>query len=337
MSGPCAASYGIEAAVLVSAQSIIQGAAEIAAGMADAERQASELRRQRQEERRRMRNAREAGSAERQGSAENRAAMERFSRLLANAAADETGKPELAERLATLSASGASLQAQLAVFLTVTAAIASFDVATARRVEVARILERIALDPEEPLPPAFEALAQQVIEASTPDRSAALATELRLQVQQHNAARAAALEQMRLQEAAAVVLEQSLKDLGYAVEEIEETLFVEGGIAHFQQPDWGDYFVRLRVDPQRRTMNLNVVRTGTPGDDRKVEDMLAEERWCAAFPKLFDTLKARGIPIEVTRLLQAGEVPVQIVDAASLPVRNEEERRPAAPHRRVMT
>lgn len=47
---------------------------------------------------------------------------------------------------------------------------------------------------------------------------------------------------------AAIVLEQSLRDLGYA---IEETLFVEGGVAHFQRPEWGDYFVRLRVDPQR--------------------------------------------------------------------------------------
>ncbi len=326
MSGPCAASYGIEAAVLVSAQSIIQGAAEVAAGLAEADRQAAELRRQRREERRRLRVAQATGDAQRQSNAENRAAMERFATLLADAAADATGKVELAERLTNLSAGGASLQAQLAEFFAATAARAASDAATARRVEMVRVLERIELDPDEPLPPALEALAQQAIEASSAERAAALTTELRLQVRQHNAARAAATEQLRLQEAAAIVLEQSLKDLGYAVEEIEETLFVEGGVAHFQQPGWGDYFIRLRVDPRRKSMNLNVVRAGTPGEDRKREDMLAEERWCAEFPKLFDTLKARGIPIEVTRLLQAGEVPVQVVDADSLPVRAEADR-----------
>jgi hypothetical protein len=149
-------------------------------------------------------------------------------------------------------------------------------------------------------------------------------------VQRHYEARAAArlaAEEEKLREAAATVLEASLKDLGYAVEEIGETLFVEGGVAHFQRPEWGDYFIRLRIDPKRKAMNFNVVRAGTAGEDRKREDMLAEERWCGEFPKLFETLKARGIPIEVTRLLQAGEAPVQVVDAATLPARAAEEHR----------
>ena len=39
--------------------------------------------------------------------------------------------------------------------------------------------------------------------------------------------------------------------------------------------------------------------------------------------------------MEVTRLLQAGEVPVQVVDAASLPRRaGADESRPAAPLKR---
>lgn len=325
MSGPMAAGFGLEAAVLVSAQSIARGAAEIAAGMTEADRLATETRRQRKEERQRMRAAQEAGHTQQQRMAEQRAAQARFTALLADSQADTTARTTLAARLEELSASGASLQEQLAAFLEDAASAAAADIATARRILVAHALARLELDPDATLPSALESLAQQVITAPTAERAEALVTELRLQVQNHNQARATAAEQKQLQEAAAIVLEQSLKDLGYAIEEIEETLFVEGGVAHFQKPGWDDYFVRLRVDPKRNTMNFNVVRAGTTGEVRKVEDMLAEERWCAEFPKLFDTLKARGIPITVTRLLQAGEVPVQVVDAASLPTRNVEE------------
>lgn len=329
MSGPMAASFGLEAAVLVSAQSIIQGAAEVAAGMAAADRIAAETRHQRQEERRRMRATGQAGIDQQQRMAETRAAQARFAALLAESQADPAAQSALAARLEELGAAGASLQQQLADFLEQTRQVATTDLATTRRVLVARVLERLELGTNAALPPALEALAQQVITAPSADRAEALVTELRLQVKQHNDARAAAAEQTQLQEAAAIVLEQSLKDLGYAVEEIEETLFVEGGIAHFQKAGWGDYFIRLRIDPKRGAMNFNVVRTGSMGEDRAREDMLAEERWCAEFPQLFDTLKARGIPITVTRLLQAGEAPVQVVDATSLPARKDEEHRHA--------
>lgn len=329
MSGPMAASFGLEAAVLVSAQSIARGAAEIAAGMAEADRIAAETRRQRKVERQRVRAAEQAGEAQRERMAENRAALERFARLLAVAETDDGSKTALAARLEALSTKGASLQEQLAAFLGDAATVAAADAATARRVLVARVLERLELEPDAPLPPVLEALARQVVTAPSSARADALVTELRLQVQRHNQERAGAAERQQLQEAAAVVLEQSLRDLGYAVEEIEETLFIEGGIAHFQKPEWGDYFVRLRIDPKRNAMNFNVVRAGTVGVDRKGEDRRAEERWCAAFPKLFETLKARGIPIAVTRLLQAGEAPVQVVDAGSLPSRDIDERRHA--------
>jgi hypothetical protein len=330
MSGPMAAGYGLEAAVLVSAQSIIAGATEIAAGMAEADKQAAALRHQRKEERQRMRAAVQAGSEQQRRMAETRAAQARFAALLAASQADTAAQAALATRIEELGVAGASLQQQLAAFLAQAGQAATTDIATARRVLVARVLERLELDPDAALPPALEALAQQIIAAASAERAEALTTELRLQVKRHNEARLAGAEQKQMQEAAAIVLKQSLKDLGYAVDEIEETLFVEGGIAHFQKPGWGDYFIRLRIDPKRSAMNFNVVRAaiiGGVGEDRKQEDMLAEERWCAEFPKLFETLKARGIPITVTRLLQAGEAPVQVVDTASLPARATEERR----------
>ncbi|MEW6512774.1 MAG: hypothetical protein AB1443_02100 [Pseudomonadota bacterium] len=325
MSGPMAASFGLEAAVLVSAQSIIQGAAEVATGLAAADRIAAKTRQQRKEERQRMRAAEQAGSEQQQRMAATRAAQVRFAALFAASQTDTAAQAALARRLEELGSAGASLQQQMAAFLEQAGQAAATDIATARRVLVARVLERLELAPDAALPPALEALAQQVIAAPSAERAEALVTELRLQVKHHNEARADAAAQQQLQEAAAIVLEQSLKDLGYAVEEIEETLFVEGGVAHFQKPGWGDYFIRLRIDPKRNAMNFNVVRAGTTGEDRAREDMLAEERWCAEFPKLFETLKARGIPITVTRLLQAGEAPVQVVDAASLPARATEE------------
>ncbi len=123
------------------------------------------------------------------------------------------------------------------------------------------------------------------------------------------------------QEAAAEVLAASLRDLGYEVGDIAATLFVDGGTVHFQRPGWDSYHVRMRVAPQERTAHFNVVRAR--GDEenaeRRRQDALAEDRWCAEFPKLMATLAARGIALDVRRRLGAGEVPVQVVDPASVP------------------
>ncbi len=334
MSGPMAAGFGIEAAVLISAQAIIQGAAEIAEGMNEAERAAEERRQQRRAERQQMRAAQQAGVVQQQRDAAVRDQLARLTQLV-NVVAP-TRAANLDARMTELLASGVSLHEELAAFLAqAKEAAAVQDRVGQRQTLVAPVLDRLELDVALPLPDTLLALAQQVVAAPSDERAAALVTELRLQVQRHNEARASAAEQKKLQEAAAIVLEQSLKDLGYAVEDIEETLFIEGGIAHFQKAEWGDYFIRLRIDPRRGVMNFNVVRAGTAGEDRKHEDLLAEERWCSEFPKLFETLKARGIPISVTRLLQAGEAPVQVVSAASLPASaGSEERRPG--ERRVM-
>ena len=123
------------------------------------------------------------------------------------------------------------------------------------------------------------------------------------------------------EEAAAQVLEQSLRDLGYEVDGVESTFFVEGGMAHFQRHGWGEYFVRLRVGVQDRTLNFNVVRAkgAQENAERQRMDYLAEDRWCSEFPKLLDTLAARGIQLDVKRLLGAGELPVQVVDSATVP------------------
>lgn len=127
-----------------------------------------------------------------------------------------------------------------------------------------------------------------------------------------------------------MVLEQSLRDLGYEVEGVESTLFVDGGIVHFQRRGWENYFVRLRLDPREKTLNFNVVRPRGEAEDsaqRKRLDFLAEDRWCSEFARLQQTLTARGLNLNVTRQLGAGELPVQAVDPATLPqARGEEEQ-----------
>ena len=127
-----------------------------------------------------------------------------------------------------------------------------------------------------------------------------------------------------------------MRDLGYEDEPIDATLFTDGGTAHFRRAGWENYYVRLRVDPERRSVNFNVVRAR--GDEETAErrrlDALAEDRWCAEFPKLLQTLEARGLALTVKRRLEAGEVPVQVVDPNSLPQRPpEDEVAPRAPLR----
>ena len=86
--------------------------------------------------------------------------------------------------------------------------------------------------------------------------------------------------------------------------------------------------MRLRVAAEERTVNFNVVRAR--GDEETAErrrlDALAEDRWCAEFPALMRTLAARGLTLDVTRRLRAGELPVQIVDPASVPALHDEDR-----------
>ena len=145
---------------------------------------------------------------------------------------------------------------------------------------------------------------------------------------------AAADREQAESKAAALVLEQSLRDLGYEVEDIDATLFVDGGTVNFRRPGWERYCVRMRVSARERTVNFNVVRAR--GDEENAErrrlDALAEDRWCAEFPALTRTLAARGLQLDVTRRLEAGELPVQVVDPSSVPaVRDDEQSQSAAP------
>ena len=177
--------------------------------------------------------------------------------------------------------------------------------------EARRMLEELPHDAPAPLLRALEHVAAGVARMDARLRSAA----------DDALALAAADRERQEQDAAALVLQESLRDLGYEVSDIESTLFVEGGTVHLRRKGWENYFVRLRIDSREHSVNFNVVRA--KGDEETAErrrlDALAEDRWCAEFPRLMATLAARGLNLDVTRRLDAGAVPVQVVDGAQLP------------------
>lgn len=172
------------------------------------------------------------------------------------------------------------------------------------------------------LPEALLNLAQELDSEPPGARANLLATELRHQIQRH----AESVQKQQLETAKALIVEQTLKDLGYQVEEIGATLFVEGGVVHFRRPGWEDYMVRMRIDAATGTANFNVIRAVDAGNnERSVRDHIAEDRWCAEFPALLKALEARGMRLEVTRHLGAGELPVQQVARDKLPRFAEDE------------
>lgn len=184
-----------------------------------------------------------------------------------------------------------------------------------------RLLARIA-HLEEPLPENITRLALEIDGAAPPERAELLTTELRKRIQTLLETE----QQQQVQQATALVLEQSLKDLGYQVEDIASTLFVEGGVVHFRRQGWGDYRVRLRVNAQAESVNFNVIRAVDEGNnERSVLDHIAEDRWCSEFPALMQALEIRGVTLNVTRRLEAGELPVQLVQRDKLPRFAEEE------------
>lgn len=193
--------------------------------------------------------------------------------------------------------------------------------------DVLRILARITH--LGPIPDPINNLLVELAQALPAGRLTLLKQELRLQIQR----RLEAERERQVQEASSLVLRQSLKELGYQVQEFSDTLFVDGGVVHFRRHEWGDYMVRLRINEKTNTANFNVIRAvRDQNNERSVLDHLAEDRWCAEFPALLKAIEARGIGLNVTRRLQAGEVPVQLVDATQLPTfSNEEQRRSSQP------
>lgn len=205
-----------------------------------------------------------------------------------------------------------------------------------RQATAERILGRLAGLNEAELPVELDVLLQRLVEADSDERAEMIAMELRAQVQRTNAAHELArtvAEENRRREMAGVLVAEVLSDLGYEVETIAETLFVSGGVAHFQRAEWGDYYVRMRVDPQTQNINFNMVRASASADPpdaaQRRRDEAMEASWCAGMPGLLAELAARGIETRRVRELDPGAVPVQIVKPESVEAALRARRSPA--------
>lgn len=133
----------------------------------------------------------------------------------------------------------------------------------------------------------------------------ARAAELRQRIQQLNQHHRRREEQNAACHYAQRVIGETLEELGYDVETGFATLFVEGGVTHIQKPEWGDYYVRLRVKPETGDLNLNVVRVGedkraAASNEQARRDRELEERGCAAHRELLQRLEQRGIASQST-------------------------------------
>lgn len=164
---------------------------------------------------------------------------------------------------------------------------------------------------------------------------ARLTKELHMRVQEEIAAQnklreKAKEEQKRKeeQEVTAQILNGVLSDLGYAVEPITHTLFVSGGQIHIRQPGWDEnYFVRLRVLPDKKMINFNMVRVNdglaTDSESSKRRDAKMENAWCSApdtgFQKIKQVANDRGLLLGSLREIAPGQLPVQLVTSDEIP------------------
>jgi len=187
-----------------------------------------------------------------------------------------------------------------------------------------RLLQRLNATDQASLPATLLELRDAFLAASSTSQAEAFAAELRQQIQRLNQTHRTALQQQLEQEQQIAarhytqqVIGETLAELGYEVETGFATLFVEGGVAHIQQPDWGDYYVRLRVKPDAGDLNLNVVRVSadlSPASNEQARrDREMEEQWCAAHRELLHQLEQRGIASQPLRTHAPGELAVQCV------------------------
>lgn len=339
MSGPTTAIFvGDPIAVLVSAAAI-RAAQAIAEGYANAEALHNEQQGQRESRRAELQGAAAQGREALQQ--QQQAAEAEFDELVSMAkhyAADDKisatrpaqPDPHNEIQLAAYVRSMQALVKELRAVLLTESALRmddlgpeiTLDAAIAHAAEagskssVQRLLARIAHLGE--VPQNISSVAKEIADAPFLDseRAKLLLTELRLRIQN----RVETEQKQAVQEATALILQQSLKDLGYQVEDVSSTLFVEGGVVHFRRRGWDDYMVRMRVDPKTATTNFNVIRAVEAAtNETSVLDHLAEDRWCAEFPALLQALDVRGVHLNVTRRLEAGELPVQLVQKDKLP------------------
>jgi hypothetical protein len=145
-------------------------------------------------------------------------------------------------------------------------------------------------------------------------------------IEARNASQTRAMTEAFQRQQAGDIVNGVLNDLGYDVEEMTHTLFAEGGVAHFRDPDWDkNYFVRMRVVGGRNELVFNLIRAAD-SDDKSIhakQDLEMENEWCGdkttGFNKLRTLAEARGLKLTMLRQIAPGQLPVQAIDKAKAP------------------
>jgi hypothetical protein len=176
--------------------------------------------------------------------------------------------------------------------------------------EAAQLLEAMPDDAPVPLLRALEAVAAGVSRLDPALRNAAQAV----------LDSAAIDDEQRDQAAAAFVLQESLRDLGYEVEEIEATLFADGGTVHFRRAGWDQLFHRLRVDPRERRQLQRRARERRRGErGAKATGRARRGSVVRGVPEAPANARSAGPHARREAQARGGEVPVQVVDGKNLP------------------
>ncbi len=125
------------------------------------------------------------------------------------------------------------------------------------------------------------------------------------------------------------IIQDTLEEFGYTVEDEFDTLFVEGGVVHFQKPAWKTYHVRLRVNPQAGELRVHMIKEGEnnlPGQEQ--QDLKMETEWCVEYKELVSVLSDRGVQARPIKHYSPGAVPVQKIRPEDIPKQKNKRRRP---------
>lgn len=125
------------------------------------------------------------------------------------------------------------------------------------------------------------------------------------------------------------VIQDTLEELGYTVEDGFATLFVKGGVVHFQKPAWSTYHVRLRVNRQADELRFHMIREEKDAaQDQQAKDMEMETEWCTEYKELVSVLSDKGIQTKPIKHYAPGVVPVHNIRPADMRMQKAKRRRP---------
>jgi len=99
----------------------------------------------------------------------------------------------------------------------------------------------------------------------------------------------------------ATALQQTLENLGYEVDTIQHSMFVEGGRFYATRPEWKGHFVEISgtIEGDDDRLKSRCVRT-RQADERM--DSQVDKKWCDDIHKGMKQLRDDGIELDIDRV-----------------------------------